>query len=962
MNIWTILGIDNTKDKEIIKKAYREKLTGVNPEDNPEGFMQLRKAYEEAIREADRMDEDHDIPEYEEGSLLYELRKLYDDFSRRILPEEWEEIFNRDEFVALDQAEDSKHTLLTFLMDNYFVPQCIYKLIVDTFDIVGNKAELCEKFPANFIDHIIENSKYKDPINYNLFKDTPDNIDNFIDTFYGLNSAIVRCDIQESKRYFDIIDDMNIYHPYLEICRIRQGINEINATINSVEERSEKYPNELLLLHQQAEALYKDYPDDVSVIICVGDMAYIREDYEGAEKYYSMVTEIEPDNYMIKRRTGDICIKNGEFEKARDIYMGLLDINNYDDGARWGLTRANDGLIEKYSKEVLENPDNEDMKIDLVWCYYRNSMFKEAIDLLESFKPSEKKQYEYYNLLGRDYLYTKQHDKALESFNTWLDLINAIPDDDVSEDAKKHKARYWHANYYIGECYMAKEEYDEARKYLDIAVSEKHEFIDYAYEAICRLEYKRGRYEECVKVCENVIDSSLNFEGYMHMAKSFYQLEEPGHAIDCCEYAIRINPYFYEPYCVLLDIYWEYDKIDDVRAVIDRFGKLGYDTDKVEYYKARLLMIDGDNEGSNTIMKGLLEKKKAGEGIMEEDDYLNVYALIATNYERMDKEEDALKYLAEGLSIIPDDAYFINRMARVYHVIGDFEKECLYCDILLDVAKGKDYRIRGYEGKAAALSCMGKFEEACKVYETLEAEMGIDGDYVIDHAELLVRMNRLGESAKLLKTCINDLEYSSFVRGCIGNLCCFYGNEGYIKESYETFLLAIEKAPEDYNSYRSMGFVYLDHEMYKEAKEMFEKAMEIDTDNNSYTAGLYLQAVKKIDDISKPQYEKYIELAKKQVEDADTPYTYVKRAEVYRALGEYEEALAAADNAINYKRSKSTCFAESHDGWYEKGCIYREMGEYEKAVKCYKKAISIFGHHTQYEECLEKCKELLNKK
>ncbi len=49
MNSWTILGIDTTQDKKTIKRAYAKALKKCNPEDNPEGFMQLRSAYENAL-------------------------------------------------------------------------------------------------------------------------------------------------------------------------------------------------------------------------------------------------------------------------------------------------------------------------------------------------------------------------------------------------------------------------------------------------------------------------------------------------------------------------------------------------------------------------------------------------------------------------------------------------------------------------------------------------------------------------------------------------------------------------------------------------------------------------------------------------------------------------------------------------------------------------------------------------
>ena len=983
MDKWVVLGIKKTDDENEIKNAYRQRLSTVNPEDDPEGFMELRKAYEEAVYEINHKPEDsedsHNSDKTEkedvedtEDELTKKIKAIYFDFPSRINPEKWAELFETDEFVSLETSEESVDKLLVFLMDNYRLTKDVWKLISDEFDIEANRGEYIKRYPSDYIDYIIDSANYRNYINFNLFypESNFDNVDKFIGLYFDLKSNLRiqnmdKAEIDKQTSLIEAMDELCVGHPYFDVNKLFHELN-ILKFIDKISE--EDYKRECDKRLKEAEDILSDIPEDFYLIVFCGDIADEGGDYETAKMYYEKAYKQNTKDYLASHKLAGILYSLGEYKKAEEIYIDLLDENENDYMAHNGMTECNKKLIEVFSEKLKEEPDNKEYKMEISWSYYRTSDFKNAKEMLLSFEPQEEKVYSYYNLLGRCWFYEKEYGNALSCFNNWkssIEKLEKIPDEELSEELKKEKKRFPYSCFWIGSCYTELKDYDKAKEYLGKAISIDHPEIKFSYEILCKLEFESRNYNRCIETCKETLDKfGDNYPAYIYMAKSLYELEELNQVIDVCEQIIRLYPYYYEAYKLEIELYEYVEQYEDIKYTIERYDKTGAKSDQIDYFKAWWLGVRDDKlEESNEILLNILEKKYKSENT-DMDDYNNTYWLIARNLEHAGLEEKAIHYYEEILSEEPEDVFFLNKLGDDCHIIGDFERAIESYDKVIAVSKNERNRRHAYMGKAAAHSCMKRFEESKRVYEQLRDELGIKNNsgYLVDYAELMIRMNDFDGCEKLMLDCMEELKEEEDIQSFIGNLCCFYGNEGYIDKAYGMFERAIENKPDDYLIYRSMGNIYLEHEMYEEAKKLFLEGLAIDKNKDAFICETLIIAISKLDDVFKDEYKEYREIAMSQCEDAEDAWSYTRRAEMYRGLKDYEKALEAIDAAINCKRRPLECFFQSSDAWDEKGNIYMEMGDLENALLCYEKAVEIFGHYNLYEDKYNKVKKMLKEK
>lgn len=171
MDIWVLLGIEKTEDTRLIKKAYAKMLKIYNPEDDPESFIKLRRAYEEALKEAGDGDNNKNFkkPDFDnyndtdiyfeepiimqnEGNypcqkskevLLEKVGQLYNDIFKRRDINCWQNLFSE---MSIDEYQCLSEKAWNFFNLNCHLPYEVWKLIDAEFSIFEDERFRWSKF------------------------------------------------------------------------------------------------------------------------------------------------------------------------------------------------------------------------------------------------------------------------------------------------------------------------------------------------------------------------------------------------------------------------------------------------------------------------------------------------------------------------------------------------------------------------------------------------------------------------------------------------------------------------------------------------------------------------------------------------------------------------------------------------------------------------------------------------
>jgi tetratricopeptide (TPR) repeat protein len=314
---WDLLGIEATDDEEVIRTAYLAGLPNYHPEEDPDGFREFREAYEAALAEARAQNEaEEEEDNSESGLIVRELKAVIDDFVKRINPEAWRDVLERDECARIDLQAQIGEKLLLLLMEDYYLPQKIWRLL-DEFFAWSSQADLLkENFHPNYIDYVLNSINFEENIRAKYFDLSDPDADflGIVNKYYEISSAINGRDMEAALTAVTDAADKGFSH--LDIRLQTAGY----YYFNDENEIAEAKIGELL----------SEYPDDDRANSLAGQIVLQSGRPKEALEYFEKLLADNPSHYNARIGEAQAYFDMEDYETSKQKCLDMLTEDHYD--------------------------------------------------------------------------------------------------------------------------------------------------------------------------------------------------------------------------------------------------------------------------------------------------------------------------------------------------------------------------------------------------------------------------------------------------------------------------------------------------------------------------------------------------------------------------------------------------------------------------------------------------------
>ncbi len=891
--IFAILGIEETKEEEQIRQAYRIKLLENNPEDHPEGFQRLREAYEQALSYAKMPEEDKIVKEdlTPVGRWMEQVKEVYYNLPKRLSKDAWKALFRDEICMDLDYGEEAKWKLFEFLAEHYRLPSAIYRLLDEFFEIQKGEKEFKEHFSTAFVDYIlrrIRDVKGEEDFPYQWIEgaDTAD-YDQFYNRLYELEEWIDEEKIEEAKQTVEVMEQLKIDHPYYRAAKARLAILQGRKDVGEVaKELLETYQESVRIQLLGIDILWNCDRKEEAITVC-------RQFYEkfGAaylsEKYLT-IYEKEKGNFADAIRHCQQALQRTNDSELEEVLEEL-------DTAYIAV------CTEELEKGTLSP---EDMRY-VCSSYIRTERVQEGLDLLFQYPNYKEAIRNIHNVLSALYFHADRYQESIQECKLWRNDVEKRIAEKVEEEEKDEIYSELIMTYScegrslqgIAETLTGRDavmaSYKEAEQAFLQAIFYDKNFGDKdknlrIKQELLDLLLLEGEFERAIELADEILAQDRKwFPALVQKQQACYELDRPQEVVDLFEEAKGLYTGYAPMYELTAKVFIDYEQYENAEEIFQQAKEEKLESFGLELAKLYLERVQCESKDS--FDKLLKQAKKL--------------------LKRFEKERASKRELAElyyEMAILEDC-----RSEDCFGYLGKAEKY-INKAIRLRINEPLKVIIYYYYTYARISQNKGDYKGAIKNYEIYRQHAGITERLAFNMAE------------------------------------CYYEIEEWEKaiQLYQEVLLLNPKQQEANRKiasiYRWIGFDKNSVAMLKKAKFYAEQQLFICPDNAyDYRAkGNICRLLGELDQAMEDA-EKSLEL------EQDNSYGLFLKGRVLYYTGNYKTALDCLERAIQNLRNVEQY---GHDMLSFAARCCRRLGDYVEAEKWYQKGIALFEGEDQ-EDC-----------
>ena len=841
---FSVLEIEKTKEKQVIRDAYRRLLVKTNPEDDPEGFKRLREAYEAANAYADQPEILQKAPETPLEQWMEKVKEVYASLSRRLNPECWKALLEDELCLSLDTSVEARDALLGFLAENYRIKTDIWKMIDRTFNLQEEEKELREQFHPNYIDFIMNQCRSEDDFPYELLEgEDQADYDTFLYHYYELCRQNESRDTEAASHTLETLEHFPITHPYLLLERARYGRN-----LGQTEQAS-----------GASHELLKSMAQDIRVLVYSGEIFWDNDEKDAAAECFGKVLQAYPGHYMANKYLALYFYEKAEFEKAKDYCVEALRISAHEEALLDCMRSINQELMKLYESRMQAGEASEDDMMELGWCYLQNEQGVKGVELLEGRTVSARYCAEYHNLLAKCYFVENRFADAAKEARACIPAIEVEAEAREAEAKEKEKGnqkekipgRIAAACEIVAKSLhmlakregLLKEEqascYTQALDAIEEALKQEPGNRGYRIEK-AQIFMDRGDYPRASDVCDEMLEADQgDFFACIIRQKCCFEMQDGQGVIDNFYQAKDIYAGFPDMYELAAEVFIRYNQYEDATGILDQAKEANVSSPKLDLLRLTILREtakeDAEFQKAYHLAEELFLKFSEHMEQVTREHEAELNYEMARCCRSLNRNQEALHYIEKACELQEDKLYRWIRGNTLFE-LKDYQRameDYQFCE----QAYGDNEVV--YENIGRCWLNLGDWEKAADYYQKAlrwnPNHINLNGRITDIYKEQLKRTGNRMYYQKALPFASRQIEldpcaYYYIERGLL------YLEAGMWKEAEEDFVKAEELEPENPYAYNDHGCIYLYTKRYKEAMKFFLKSIEVRKEKDSIKA------------------------------------------------------------------------------------------------------------------------------